>query len=54
MYDLIIKSQREGLENKRKAIYNSTETIENLQPYENTALTELINSIDKILKLFKK
>ena len=39
MYDLIVKSQKEGLENNKKAIYNSTATIENLKPYSNDALT---------------
>ncbi len=49
MYDLIIESQKEDLENRRKARYNSTASIENLKPYKNSALTELIDNIDNIL-----
>jgi len=50
MYDLIIKSQKEELENRKKVIFNSTATIENLQPYSNDSLTELIDYVDNILK----
>ena len=46
MYNLIIKSQKEDVENKRKEKYNLTASLENLRPYSNNALIELIDYIE--------
>jgi co-chaperonin GroES (HSP10) len=44
----IQESQKEGLENQRKAIHNSTAKIEDIQPYDNSAALRMIDTIHKV------
>lgn len=50
IYEMIEKSRDELIQNKLKSIHNVNANIEDLMPYDNSALCHLIDCIDNIVR----